>query len=872
MLAVFAVPLFAADDDAMKLDEIKYIKAGRWSVIGKNIFAENQVHLPFGEYELYADKVIVNTETQDIEAVGDIRFYRWQSRDLTLTPTQLSALQRRPGVIVKTEGLVGDEWGNQKISVKAQVLVSDLSAQRMTGNLKSGYFRFDKLVLRMTMAYCRAETAERFSNGTIEVHNAEFSSCEYLHGDNAHYSVSAATATLTPYASDLPGMEGVKTRLSDYSILCANGIVKAYGIPVLWLPAFYAPRDQPLGLFGFQVGKDSNWGYFLRMYRRFDFYEYPKASGKLMLDLFSRRGVGFGFEGSAVMENSRTDVFAYTIYDRHPNEKTDYYKYWIRVPHFRYDLRVSNVTHITPRLDFRGVIEYASDPFFTRDFFNSRYSANPQPTTYVALEQQFDHFSASIYFRPRINDFYTVVEKMPEVRIDVHRQEIFDTNLYYQGNMTAGYNRMRWINFTERKNPSHTPWTDFYNYSAFRFDMTHFLYYPIKTDYFTIVPRAGLKLTAYSNSSKNEVSDDDLMTMFAAANQTNTRNYVFENFDNKGGAQVRFAWELGVEASTKIHNTWGNVRNKFMNIDGLRHVMRPYINYTYLDYIGTASREHLYYFDEMDRLQRQNFFRFGVENRLQTRSGNSIRNIFVMDNYWDFYLTETPAGDDRTFSRFGNICTTIAFQPIKQLTIATAFAIDPSNFNGEIPDTIRTGKRGDSHNAGKPGLACKWLNRWMISIQFTPIEDVNLTISYVYNRPYASRSGYSMGSTLTQFDAGGFFTKYVTDHNERITGNVSLPLTPDRRTFGGFQIDYDFIRGYISSYSFFVRRRFHCIEVIANIGIDRNTNSNDEQNWDTNFSIQAQLVNMGLGSSFGDNQMLDVANRGLATPDPLGDL
>ncbi len=869
---VVAAALFAGSD-GMKIEDVKFVKAGHWSIVGKNIFAEDQVHLPLGEYELYADKVIVNTETQDIEAVGDIRFYRWRKISSTVTPAQLATLQQRSGIIIKTDGLVGDEWGNQKISITALVMSGNLSAQRMTGNLKTGYFRFDKIVLKMDMALCRADWAERFPNGTVEVNGAEFSSCEYLQGDNAHYAVAAANATLTPYASDLPGLEGVKTDAGDYSILCANGIIKIYGVPVFWLPAFYVPRDQPLGLFGFQVGKNGDWGYYLKMFREFNFYDYPEIRGKLMVDLYDRRGVGVGFDGSIVMENSRTNFFAYTIYDRHPDESTDYYKYWVAVPHYRYDLRLSNVTHITPRLDFRGVIEYASDPFFTRDFFNSRYSADSQPATYAALEQQFDHFSASIYFRPRINDFYTVVEKMPEVRIDVHRQEIFDTNLYYQGNMTAGYDRMRWINFTERPGTPGVDFTDFYNYSAFRFDMTHFLYYPIKTDYFTIVPRAGVNLTTYSNSSENPVDDENLLKMFAAANDTNTTNYFFENFDNKGGAQVRFAWELGVEASTKIHNTWRNVRSEFLGIDGLRHVMRPYINYTYLDYICTTDRENLYYFDEKDRLQRQNFIRFGLENRLQTRSGNQIVNLLSMENYWDFYFSEmniNSQGD--TFSRFGNICTLLTFQPIKQLTLSTMFAIDPSNVNGDIPDTIRqpTSPGQSSYNAGKTGLNCKWLNRWIISISFTPIQDVNLTVSYVYNRPYATRSSYSMGSTLTQFDAGGLFTKYYTDHNERITGNVTLPLTPDRRTFGGFQIDYDFVRGYISRYGFFLRRRFHCIDVIASFSLDRNTDVNEKDDWDKNFSIQAQLVNLGLGSGYSGNEMLNVANQGFTTPDPLG--
>ena len=60
--------------------------------------------------------------------------------------------------------------------------------------------------------------------------------------------------------------------------------------------------------------------------------------------------------------------------------------------------------------------------------------------------------------------------------------------------------------------------------------------------------------------------------------------------------------------------------------------MRPFINYTYIPK-PTEDRDHLYYFDDIDRIDEQNFMRFGVENRLQTRSGNGVRNILAMENY-----------------------------------------------------------------------------------------------------------------------------------------------------------------------------------------------------------------------------------------------
>ena len=85
---------------------------------------------------------------------------------------------------------------------------------------------------------------------------------------------------------------------------------------------------------------------------------------------------------------------------------------------------------------------------------------------------------------------------------------------------------------------------------------------------------------------------DDLMTMFRAADLQNITNIALNNFDEKGGSRSRFIGELGIEASTKIYNTWENVRSSWLQLDGLRHVMRPYVNYTFIPK-PTVNREHL---------------------------------------------------------------------------------------------------------------------------------------------------------------------------------------------------------------------------------------------------------------------------------------
>ena len=553
LAAALAAPLQAASLGASNFASFKEFNADSWQFVGQNIVAKG-VYIPAGDLEIYADQATINIESRDIEAVGNVQVYRWENSGGVVDMAKLARIQNTPNCSVTLLGITGDVWGDLSVQVSISMLTDNIKAQRLVGNLDSGYFQFEDAQFRFKTYVCRAERGERKPDGIITVKNAEISSCNYLEDDNGHYSIGCTEAQFTPHTTEFYGMETIDTDVGDHTVFLTNGFWKVYGVPVLWLPVFYKPKDESLGLFSIQWGEASDWGYYVMLSKRFDFSEYPYASVKLLGDYYSKRGYGYGAKADFETDNSRTEIFGYGIWDFDPNKTDDYDKYRIRVPKGRYDFRISNVTHITPRLDFRGALEVISDPYFTRDFFSGRYNRNPQPATYMSLEQQFDHFSASLYVRPKVNSFYTTVQRLPGFRLDAHRQQILNTNFYYQGDLSMDYMKMDWIKFdwdTKRY-----PNEKLKNYSSFRLDTTHFLYFPLRFDWLTLVPRAGLKLTAYSNTSKEKVTVEDLNTLFQAADPQNTRGMLLHNYDDKGKAKLRFAGEIGVEASTKIYNSW----------------------------------------------------------------------------------------------------------------------------------------------------------------------------------------------------------------------------------------------------------------------------------------------------------------------------
>ena len=850
------VPSYAIKSSLPKsISEINRIKAESWSITGRNLHLKGNISIPAKDMDIHADEAVVNIDSQDFEVFGNITVCNWKEASETVTVSKLAELEKHQHVKLKIEGISGNIFGDKKVKVSGRVMTDTITCSRLSGNMKTGYFRFEDFAIRFQTIGCRARYAERIPDGTITAYDAHISGCGYIEHGNEHYSISAGKMVLRPPESGFYDLKNVNSNKNDYSVFMLNSTIRLYGVPAFWLPAFYKPKDESPGLFSLTWGKGSDYGYFVSASRRFNFTDAPNSGVRLYADYYSKRGFGYGLKGWVNSEESKTELKAYSIHDIHPYESEDYDDYRLRVPHDRYMFHLTHLTHVTPRLDFRAQFFWASDYYFTKDFFNEIYNSDTQPSTFAAIEHQFDKFSFAAMFRPRVNRFYTTVEKLPELRIDVPRQELFGSGIYYQGDMSADYMRTKWIVFNESlKRPVKN--SKLHDYEAFRFDTTHFLYLPVNLDWLNFIPRAGLKFTTYSNSSKNKVSTNALLAMFESSHPQNTAGVSLPRYDRKGGAAARLATELGFEVSTKLHNAWNDLRIDCMGIDGLRHIIRPYVNYTFINVAG-LNRDHTYYFDDIDRIDNQNFFRFGLENRLQTRTNDGIRDILSMENFWDLHLnTADGYGTVDKFSRIGDLGTIISISPLKNLTISSTMLVSLSDQNGEIPDTIRNGR-----NVGKTGINAKWLNRWDITLTYTPIEDVMFTVSYIYNRPYTMRSAYSMGSTLSQIESGGYFDRYYEEHNETLSFGVTAPITPDRRTFGVFSCSYDFQEGSFDVINFTLLRRFHCVEVSAMLGFER-----DEGKWDTSFSMQARLLALEMPMGRSQNNLLSVAtSRGTAT-------
>jgi len=811
--------------------QLKHIKADNWSIVGKNIVVRGNVYIPYGKFTIYADRAVVNTESKDFEAIGNVRIYELLKKKTMIDLNKLAELSAYPQSSVDILGYKIDPTGKQYATVEVTYRGNMFKAKKVTGNLSSGYFQFVDFTVRYDTFTMRAKSGTRKPGGEITIKDGEMSSCSYLENNNEHYSVKCSSATLSPQQTKGFGISG-SPDLGDHSIWARNCSYNVYGIPVLWLPFIHKPKDESLGLFQFQGGYNSFWGAFFLLSKRYRLSDSPYSSVKLMADYYTMRGFGYGADADIVSEFSKTRILGYGLYDMKPYETTeDVASHRLEIPHARYNVRINNVSHLTPRLDFRGQFQLLSDYYFLYDFFKNQYNNNPEPSTYGAFEYQFDRFTASIFSRVQTNNFFNTVESLPTFRLNFPRQELF-SNIYWEGQTSIGYNSMKWREFDRPRTLGNK--VDPKNYESTRFDMVNMFYYNLKLKNFSIIPRAGVRLTYYSRSSEQKVTSKDVMALCAVSAPEGNSNATVVNYDAKGGGKVRFVGEVGVETSAKISRSWLNVRNAYWQLDGLRHVIEPYMNYTYIP-DPSVDRDHLYFFDEIDRIEKQNFVRVGIRNRLQTRRGDygneKIYSWFSMENYWDYHF-ETN-GD---LGHVGDFATKIYFKPTEKLSFLTFFSVDASG-NDRIEKT-------DTEGGNSNGLAIDWLNKWEVMAHYKPTEDINLFMSYVLQNPYTTHSVYSMGSNFTEIQGGGVFDQEYTSLVQNIRFGFGVPLMPDRKLRAEYEFFYDFQAGYMRQQQLRIIKKLHCWEAAIELSQGQKRNEDEEKEY--NYTAMMTLTLTGM--------------------------
>jgi lipopolysaccharide assembly outer membrane protein LptD (OstA) len=467
--------------------------------------------------------------------------------------------------------------------------------------------------------------AEQFRTGQTPI----FVAGEGLNGDITNRVYNATNAVIT---TDDVSEPAIKVRAKSIKII-PNDKVEAHhatlylaGVPVFYFPYYSRKLGPRSNNFSFIPGYRSSYGPFLLS--RYSFFLNDELDGMARLDYRERRGTGFGPDLNYHLGLWGEGTFRYYyMHDLDPGAGGgDPY-----VNRDRQRIDFSYQANPATNLNVKAVVRYQTDTNIVREFFEGEYKQNPQPSTYFEVNRFWQNFSLDTYVQPQVDTFLDTIERLPDVRVTGQRQQLWDSPVYYESVNSAGYYRNEFGTTNGMSSGA--------NYEAARVDSYQSLLMPETFfGWLNVTPRVGGRYTYYSTATGPGATTDDFS---------------------------RWVFDTGAEASAKASRVWPGAQNDFFEVDGLRHIVEPSINYAFIpnpnvsgtnlvpqfDYVMPSLRLlpiTMPEFNSIDSIQGEDVFRFGLHNKLQTKREGQMVNLLDWNVYTDWYIN--PNTNQTTFS------------------------------------------------------------------------------------------------------------------------------------------------------------------------------------------------------------------------------
>lgn len=427
-----------------------------------------------------------------------------------------------------------------------------------------------------------------------------------------------------------------------------DAVFYAGKVPLFYFPFYTQRLDGKGNHFDFVPGYRSRYGAYLLSSYNWSLND--QLDGALHGDYRYKRGGAGGADFNLHLGRwGETEFKYYHLHDLRP----DIDNLGLNIPTDRN--RVALTYDAAPYTNFtiKSQVRYQSDERILQNFVERDYRANPQPSTFVELNRHTDNFALDFYAQPRINDFFENVERLPETRLTGFRQQLFDSPLYYDSESSLGYYRRRFAITNDIAAGA--------NYDAGRADTYHQLTLP--QTYFgwlNFTPRAGGRVTYYGEADGRGATTSEL-----------TRTVV----------------NTGAELTFKASRTWADKTNSLFDLDGLRHIVEPSVNYVFVPEPSHRPNELPQFdtelpslrllpinfpeYNAIDSVDSQSTVRLGLRNRFQTKRDGEVQDFLFFDVYSDWRLD--PQLGQNTFS---DIFADVVLRPRTWITLESLTRFD----------------------------------------------------------------------------------------------------------------------------------------------------------------------------------------------------
>jgi LPS-assembly protein len=548
---------------------------------------------------------------------------------------------------------IDPETGVMTTTNRFQVRYSDtvLTADRGSVNRKTGESTADGRVrierddqvwvgehIRYNFITRLLET-EEFRTGQSPV----FAHGESLRGDlsNRVYTARHAYITTDDVSEPVEKIRATYIKIIPGERFEAHNAVLYIGkVPVFYFPYYSRKLDARANRFTFIPGYRSRYGAYLL--GGYTFFLNDQVDGMLHLDYRTQRGVGTGADANLHLDQWGEAAFQYYYtHDMTPNAGSP----GLSIPADRQRLYFAyNATPFT-NLNVKSRVSYESDERLLHDFFEGEYRRNPQPASFVEVNKLWPNFSLDVFAQPRVNDYLETVERLPEVKLSSFRQQLWSSPVFYESESSAGWYRHL---FAVTNSPA-IP-----DYSSFRGDTFHQLTMPWTFfGWLNVTPRAGGRFTYYDSPTATNTTSDSIS---------------------------RGVFNTGVEFSFKVSRLWPAAKSTLLDVDGIRHIVEPSVNYVFVPAPSKRPAELPQFdyelpslrllpiefsdYNSVDSVDSDNTLRLGLRNKLQTKRDGQVDNLAWWDVYTDWRLQ--PQHGQETFA---DLFSDFAFKPRSWVTL-----------------------------------------------------------------------------------------------------------------------------------------------------------------------------------------------------------
>lgn len=309
------------------------------------------------------------------------------------------------------------------------------------------------------------------------------------------------------------------------SVVLRNAWVTMFGVPVLYLPYFWYPLETDCG-FRWMPGYQGRWGgYVLTHYSYHILGSHDHNNGlywlkgETDLDLRYKQGVGVGEKFKWSLGDFGKGRFqVYYAWDDNAEKaygSDDASGNWgSLVERERYSLSFDHKLQLTERDRVFMRAAHLSDSYFIEDFMRTTtefFNIRDRYTTYANSGIFWEHlesrFVTGVEVSGRLNEFYGMTHRLPEVYLDVNPAPLFSLPVNYESQNHIGMLERRFAKYGNAEatvfgtNPG--IWAD---YSSFRFDTYHRISQSYRTfsDVLAVVPRVGYHGTYWENGGKSD--------------------------------------------------------------------------------------------------------------------------------------------------------------------------------------------------------------------------------------------------------------------------------------------------------------------------------------------------------------------------------